>query len=131
MTPPDETLAWTDAQIEFEIARHIPDNAEFVCEWLENLWSARVERRVESDVHVVVASEHFDRRMVLYDVYGLLWLQAQPRPTRPSIWDPTTARPTVASVSSYVQSRVEDPEDLDPKEVAAVYGIRSPQSKRN
>lgn len=131
MTPPDETLAWTDAQIEFEIARQIPDDSEFVCEWQEYAWAARIERHVGGDVQVVHSSIHVDRRMALYDVYGLLWLQTQPRPVGPSAWDPTIRRPTVASVSGYVQSLISDPEDLDPKEVAAVYGIGSSQQRRN
>jgi hypothetical protein len=131
VTPPDETIAWTDAQIEFEIARQIPDDSEFVCEWQENVWAARVEHRVDGEVQVSLSSVHVDRRMALYDIYGLLWLQGQPRPSGPSAWDPATPRPTVASVSGYVQSRIADPEDLDPEEVAAVYGIGSSQQRRN
>ena len=127
MTPPDATLAWSDAQLEAEISDHIPEDAEFVCEWLNDVWSARVERQGEA-VH---AATHLDRRMALYEVYGVLWLSLQPVATRPTPWDPTLPRPTVASVSQYIRSQLADPEDLDPVEVAAVYGVRPAQPGRN
>jgi hypothetical protein len=131
VTPPDETLAWTDAQIEFEIARQLLDDSELVCEWQDCMWAVRIERHVAGEVQLVHSVAHIDRRMALYDVYGLLWLQGQPRPVGPSMWDPTTPRPTAVSVARYVQSILGDPDDLDPKEVAAVYGIAPSQQRRN
>ena len=123
-------LSWTDAQLEHEIARHVPESLEFFCEWRNVVWSARIE----SGSDVVHVSEHVDRRTALYAVYGYLWLKDAPPPVAGSSWDPGAARPTTASVSRYVQSLIADPDDLDPDQVAAVYGIptdaRSSESKK-
>lgn len=129
VTPPDETLSWTDAQLEFAIARNMPNGTEFVCEGVPGGWSARIERLEPDGLRIVHAVESIDRRMVLYDVYGYLWLRGRPAPRKGSIWDPTTPRPTRAAVTQLVHERLEDPEDLNPEEVAAVYGV-GPSSKR-
>lgn len=130
MTPPDETLSWHDDELEFEIARSTPESSEFVCEWRDGGWSARVERIDQGETRVLHAVVHMDRRMALYDMYGHLWLQSQPVPAKGSVWDPTTPRPSVSAVSRYVHEKWVEPEDLNPEEIAAVYGI-GPFTKRN
>lgn len=130
MIAPDELLSWTETQIEDEIRRIAPVDSELVCDWREGGWSARLERSSEQGSAVLQASLHVDRRMALYDVYGHLWLERQPRSPGASVWDTSAARPTTASVSRYVQAKYRDPEDLDPAEVAAVYGI-PPSEGRN
>lgn len=112
-------LSWSDEQLEHEIVQHVPEPLEFVCEWREDHWSARIESGGEA-LH---AAAHVDRRTALYSVYGFLWLREQTPPIPGSAWDPNGARPSIASVSRYVQSMVAEPEDLDPEQIAAVYGI--------
>lgn len=126
MAPLDEILSWSDARIEAEIARGVPEDSDFVCEWEDTHWSARIEVLSPTEpatvLHIV---EHIDRRMALYAVYGYLWMKGKPPPEPGSAWDPSSSRPTVASVSEFVRSMVADPEDLNPEEVAAVYGFPS------
>lgn len=126
MIAPDELLAWTDAEIEDEIRRLAPADSDLVCEWQEGAWSVRLVQ-LSGALH---ASLHVDRRMALYDVYGHLWLERQPGASTGSAWSVASSRPTTASVSRYVRSRYGDPEDLDPSEVAAVYGLPSSKQGR-
>lgn len=130
MEPLDELLSWTDAQIEVEVASHVEEGLEFVCEWRDGVWSARIEAVASPDAipRVLHAVENVDRRMALYDIYGYLWLRNHVAPAG-SRWDATTPRPTIVSVTQQVHGRVADPEDVDPDEVAAVYGI--PRSKKD
>lgn len=66
--------------------------------------------------------------MALFTLYAQLWLRDY-RSQPGSQWDWATPRPSVASVSRYVHERFADPEDLDPSEVSAVYGLSSPTQK--
>jgi len=131
VTPPDETLAWTDAQVEAAIVAVLPQGKEFACEWQDGLWVARVESQHDGAVTGVHEAVHIDRRMALYEVYAVLWLERQPRPSGPNMWDPNVPRPTRASVSQFIQSRQSDPEDLNPVEVAAVYGVCPSHQRRD
>lgn len=119
MQSPDDARAWSDSQIEGEIARSV-GALDFVCEWVGAAWVARIEAPAGE---VVYQGESVDRRLALLNVYGYLWLKEQPPVVQGSVWDPTTARPGQAPVPKPAQS-IPDPEDLDPDEVAAVYGIR-------
>jgi hypothetical protein len=121
---PDKLLSWTDEEIEREIQRHLPVSCAFSCKWREGSWRARVE---SDDASVALEVENIDRRMAFYAVYGHLWLRNH-RSEPGSQWDSTTPRPTVASVTRYVQSSIAEPEDLDPDHVASVYGL-SPSQK--
>lgn len=66
--------------------------------------------------------------MALYALYGQLWLKSHRSPSGTQ-WDPGALRPSVASVTRYVQENLPDPEDLDPSQVAAVYGLTSRSQK--
>lgn len=128
MEAPDELLSWSESQIEIEIVSSLND-LEFVCEWEGSGWSARIETPVAEGerTHVIYTAANADRRLALLDVYGYLWLKEQPAPIKGSPWDPEQARPSKAPVPKASQS-VADPEDLDPDQIAAVYGIRHPES---
>lgn len=119
MESPDQLLSWTDEEVAREIRRQLPASATFVCEWRGGTWTARLE----SDGAVTFTIEHIDHRMALYAVYGHLWLRDHRPPPQGSLWDASTPRPTTASVTRYVQSSFPDPEDLDPAQVASVYGL--------
>src|SRR5690606_24684793 len=121
LEPPDLLLTWTEAEIEHEICRQLPPSAAFVCQRTGSGWDVRIELAGEPDS----LFEHVDKRMALYAAYGHLWLRRQ-RPTpQGSQWDASVPRPTVASVNQYVQTTFADPEDLDPAQVASVYGLAS------
>lgn len=98
----------------------------FRCEWAEGLWIARILDA--TDGQVLHEYKSVDRRLVLYAVYGHLWLKGHQ--TQPgSQWDASVPRPSVTSVTRHVHSTLADPEDLDPSQVAAVYGL-APSHKR-
>jgi hypothetical protein len=118
---PDELLSWSDEEVESEILCHLPASTLFVCDWHDGVWSARVE----SGGSLAFAFEHVDRRMALYAVYGHLWLRGHRPPPPGSQWDVSAPRPTIVSVTRHVQSSLADPEDLDPVQVASVYGLSS------
>jgi hypothetical protein len=120
---PDNIVSWSDHQIEVEIASALHD-LEFVCEWVRPVWSARIETSVPEGQKpsLIHAAESADRRMALLDVYGYLWLKEQRAPVRGSLWDPEQERPRQAPVRN-IGPAVADPEDLDPDQIAAVYGI--------
>jgi hypothetical protein len=118
LVPPDELLSWTDEEVEHEIVRHV---IAYICEWRDGAWCVCIE--VEGGA--AFAAEHVDRRMALYDVYGHLWMKDHRGPAPGSPWDFSTPRPTVASVTQQVHSILEDPADVDPAEVASVYGLSS------
>lgn len=128
MESPDDIRAWSDGQIEVEIASSV-GSLDFVCEWVGSAWVARIEVPGSESVEpkVVYQGESVDRRLALLNVYGYLWLKEQPAVAQGSMWDPTGRRPGQAPVRKREQD-IRDPEDLDPEQVAAVYGIRHPEA---
>lgn len=125
---PDEIYTWSDSQIEGEIATTLPEGVELVCSWKDGLWSVRGELVEGGEVSVLWAHEHLDRRMALLNTYAALWLKDKPPVPEDSPWSTERPRPTRQSVAQYVRRRqVSDPEDLDPSEVASVYGVSSPE----
>jgi len=122
---PDETLSWSDEQIEHEIASSVSD-LDFVCEWVGAVWSARIETHAGKGEtpRILHVSENVDRRLALMDVYGYLWLKEQEGPVKGSLWDPEQPRPVKSAVPKTLVP-APDPGDLDPNEIVAVYGIRN------
>jgi len=118
--------SWTDAEIEREIRRLMTPPLSFACEWDEGVWRARIFDAAAG--LILHEDESVDRRLALYAVYGHLWLKDH-RSQPGSQWDASAPRPSVASVTRYVHSTLADPADLDPAQVAAVYGL-APSHKR-
>lgn len=126
MKSPDDIRAWSDRQIELEIKSSV-GALEFVCEWVGTAWVVRLAPPGSETAQVVYEGESSDRRLALLNAYAHLWLMGQPPAVEGSVWHPAKGRPGQAPVPKPAQ-RIADPEDLDPQEVAAVYGIRHPEA---
>jgi hypothetical protein len=118
----EEMTAWTVDELRTEIAALLPDEWRFRSGWDGNLtrWAAFIERLEDEKWAVVWHGESPDERLLLFNAFGNLWLERQPKPASGSPWDPfrQTRRGPMRVPTS---SGVPDPEDLDPAEVAAVY----------
>lgn len=116
MDLPEEIHTWTNEQIEAAVRSACPEGLEFDFSLEEGTW---VVCFLSEDEQVVWESSNLDPRLALYDAYGYLWAINQPQAKAQGVWVPKPQRPK-AAVSPKV--RVADPEDLDPEEIASVYG---------
>lgn len=122
-----EMHTWSDDRIEAEIEHLLEDFPTKLVFHIggETYWDVWFEQ--EADPKILWRGGHLDRRLALFEAYGYLWLQMNKAPT--GVWAPPANRPTVREVSQHVAERYSDPEDLDPKEVASVYGRNSPPKR--
>lgn len=111
---------WTEERLEAEIQELLPVGQMLSCQLsVENrCWEVAFR---DPEGLVVWSATNIDRRLALFDAYGVLW--ASKREHTAGVWS-VHARPTKASVQQHVAQRYRDPEDLDPEEIASVYGVK-------
>ena len=119
MATPDELRRWTKEVIYAQIEQSLPEGWTFDLAASEHCFRARVK---DSQGLVIWENTSFDIRLLLLDTYGWLWL----RDKKPSseVWTRRReVRPAEIPVGPVTLSGITlpDPEDLDPKEIAAVY----------
>lgn len=114
----EEMAAWSLDEIRDHIQRLLPEGHTFVSLASASTWLARIE---DPDGTRLWEKMGLDQRILLLDAFGWLWLQghASPEPGTPWARKLTLEPQPVAKRSS----RDPDPEDLDPEEVKAVYGL--------
>jgi len=118
---------WPEDRVVHEIERLLlPSERLFECHWSgeSNLWVVQIFQKQEDGAKgdLVWSGANFDRRFALFEVFGYLWLET----TRPSVgWREPSTRPTKVSVTQHMAEKYSGPEDLDPDEVALVYGRKS------
>ena len=107
---------WPLERIEAEIWALLEEGHSFVCEPTSEGWVVRVEDSAEA---VIWEGGHIDHRLALFEAYGYLRWQKH---TPTGAWASARPRPTIAEVVQRASEQIGDPEDLDPAEVALVYG---------
>lgn len=88
-------------------------------------WAVKLQHLDEDSQTIIeLEREGADKRLVLLDVFGWLWLRDMPKPSTDSPWVRKN-NPTIATVTRRFQgSHLPDPEDLDPEEIAKVHKSR-------
>jgi hypothetical protein len=124
----EEMNLWSVEEILAELERLLPEG------WLfrhirkpSGLWKALViDLRDEKKPLVMWEGDNIDERLLLFDVYGWLWIKQEP-PGQNSAWRLRRGELTKEAVTQRVATKREasDPEDLDPKAVASLYKIRN------
>lgn len=116
----DDLSTWSEDRIESEVLENLPADLKFVCKLLEEsrCWEVSFER---PNGEVDWSSGNVDRRLALFEAYGELWARNRKPPV--GVWTPH-GRPTKVSVQQHISQRYGDPADLDPEEIASVYGVK-------
>lgn len=127
--PPEEILAWSISELEAEIQAALPKGWVVLSHYTpEGYWEIKLQSLDDSLNPVIhLEKENADRRLVLLDVYGWLWLEISPKPEEGSPWALRRRDLTVDVVTGHATvkgSRVPDPEDLDPAEIELVHKSR-------
>lgn len=126
MPTPEELLLWSNADICKQIQVLLEPNwaFDYAFDNSGGVWVARVVVKASADddteEKTLWEGNEPDERLVLFDAYGWLWLKTQTRPAKDSPWH-RTRELTRESVSKYINSKIPDPEDVQPDEVQAVY----------
>lgn len=120
-----EMQQWSEDRLKAEIQALLPDDLILSYTWVEadRYWKVEYlrvsEGAEEGEGTPIWTSGHFDRHQALFDAFGYLWSQKN----QPSVvWQGPSQRPTIASVTQHISEKYADPEDLDPEEIASVYG---------
>lgn len=124
----EQIATWTVEEILGEIQRLLPEGTAFVEAAKEGWHVATVQQRgaENAEPQILWTDNGPDRRLVLLNAFGWLWLRGQkpkhpawkPRGTEPARRHPAGAFPTVP-----------DPPDLDPENVRSVY--ENPPKRKN
>jgi hypothetical protein len=119
----EEMAAWTLDEIKVHIQLILPKGHQFVFgrrQAADSLapWAARFE---DSDGKGLWEQSGMDERVLLLDAFGWLWRQQQPAAAPGTPW----AQKEGLRQQHIVRrpSNDPEPEDLDPAEVLAVYGL--------
>lgn len=125
---PEEISAWSIDELEAEIASTLPAGWKLFSQHTsEGYWELSVRSTNEDGQSVVhLERENADRRLGLLDVYGWIWLEKSPKPPAGSPWSPRQGL-TIGIISGHANirgSKIPDPEDLDPVEIALVHKSR-------
>ncbi len=125
---PEEISAWSIEELEAEIDAALPSGWSLSFrESPDGYWEFVIQSVTdESEPLIRLEKENADRRLGLLDVYGWLWLEGSPKPPAGSPWAP---RPelSIEIVTGHANirgSKVPDPEDLDPAEIALIHKSR-------
>jgi hypothetical protein len=114
----EEISSWSIQEILDEIQRLLPEGTRFVEAAKQGWCLASVQQVVgETDPKVLWSDGGPDRRLLLLNAFGWVWLHDQ-KPKHPA-WRPRPGgRPARRHPSP---SKVADPPDLDPDEIRSVY----------
>jgi hypothetical protein len=121
----EEMTAWSLEEIRGEVKRLLTKGWSFSIVWdqEEQIWFAQIERDPGEDEgpDPVVVWSGFgpDEKILLFNVYGWLWLKIQPKPQGASPWVRKRELTTVGVTRKALG--IPDPEDVDPEEVLSVY----------
>lgn len=121
----EQISAWTIPEIIEEIRKLLPEGHVLV-EGIREGWHAATIQHGSPEPHVLWSATHADRKHVLLNAFGWLWLRGQKsrHPVwKPRNWAPMRRRPMTAS-------RIPDPPDLDPAEIRAVYEREGTKGKK-
>jgi hypothetical protein len=115
----EEISSWSLDEIRFHIRELLLKGQRFSVTPTEGGWVARIE-----DTGGTRLWEHsgWDERILLLDAFGWLWLRQQARPSPDSPWN--RRNPLTQKSLELQLPPIPDPEDVDPEEVLAVYGLR-------
>ena len=124
MLPPIEDLARaTLEEIQSAIRLSLKPGWQLSMEFLPiGMWAGTLQ---DADANGLWYEEHVDQRILLFNLYGWLRQAEGPRPSHP-LW---RRRSEVQIPSQFGRkayqgdTNIPDPEDLDPAEVASVYGL--------
>ena len=112
----EQISTWTIQEIVQEIGRILPAGQALVEAVTDGWHVATIER--SEDATVLWTDRNADRKLVLLNAFGWLWLHNQ-KPKHPA-WKPREGnRP--ARPHPTRGPRVADPADLDPDEIRSVY----------
>lgn len=129
----EEMTAWTAEDIEAAIRQTLPQGTAFECGFDRQAgqWFVRVLRLVDGATQVAFEDSGIDRRITYFNAYGWIWARQQPKPSPNSPWV-RRREVTRDSVQQTVakRTRVPDPADVDPEEIAAVYAAWRGHQKR-
>ncbi len=125
---PEEISAWSVVELEAEIRATLPKGWGLLSHYApEGYWEFKLQSLDDNLDPVTHAErENADRRLGLLDVYGWLWLETSPKPSKGSPWAPRgdLTGDIVTGHATVKGPRVPDPEDLDPAEIALVHKSR-------
>jgi hypothetical protein len=125
MRHPEEISAWSLEELEAEIAAALPhDWVHRSITHANGYWTARFGRPEDSGVSIELERQGPDKRLVLLDVYGELWLRTVPPAPEGSPWVRRNEPAASLNLRPVRGSHVPDPEDLDPSEVERVHKSR-------
>jgi hypothetical protein len=124
----EEMTAWTHDELQAEVSALLPTGWRFRSGWDGTmlLWTAAIERPDENGEWITAwEDESPDERLLLFNAFGHLWLERQPKTASDSPWavrQPVPRGP-VTRPMGLPGVKVPDPEDLDPAEIDSL--IRS------
>jgi len=118
MTPLQELTAWSAKDIAAAVCASLPTSWKFEYRRRRGICTATF---TDENGSVAWTKEGFDMRLLLFDAYG--WLRLRLQSTQSDVWRTRhgqSYRPGVGPVS-IPGMLVDDPQDLDPDEIALVY----------
>lgn len=121
----DDISSWTEADVLEKLHSLLPEDCALEVVDTGSMWEGSLVEQLSEgpeDFRIVWVVEDFDKRSVLFRALEKLLPQPELPPGDP--WSPSKPRPTQASVSQFVAEKYADPEDVDPDEVASVYGLK-------
>lgn len=125
----EEIATWTIEEILGEIARLLPEGTVFVEAAKEGWHVATVQQKgaENTESQVLWTDNGPDRRLVLLNAFGWLWLRGQK--THHPAWKPRPGGKPARPHPFGPSPQVPDPPDLDPKHVRSVY--ENPPKRKN
>lgn len=117
-----EIATWSEDDTRAEIHKLLPDGWTFDFQADDGFWVATFR---DKEGAIVWEGDNPASNMLLFDAYGWLWLRLNPQ-RRTNVWTPRPGRKDEVPRPKSID--VEDPADLDPEQIAAVYADRERQT---